>query len=302
MSGISFTAIDFETANNYRASVCAVGLTKVRAGKVVEQAEWLMKPLPGYEEFAAVNVSIHGITAAHVRGMPDWRGIYGPMMDFIGGDALVAHNASFDRSVVAKANEACGIPMPEVDFHCTLTLARKHLELAHYTLSEVVAALDLPAFNHHDAGDDARASALIAIELARRSGAVSLEDLWPVRAAKRSTGTPSYYASGYTRRLADLPEPNTAANPYGPLFGQRIVFSGDLVAMPRADAQDAAAAKGAVIANTTTKKVTMVVCAELGLGKGLLSAKVKRAYELAAGGQAIQVVSEAAFLRLLAFK
>ncbi|POH59014.1 exonuclease domain-containing protein [Arthrobacter glacialis] len=302
MRGISFTAIDFETANNYRASACAVGLTKVRAGKVTEQASWLMKPLPGYEEFHSVNVGIHGITAAQVRNMPDWRGIYGPMMDFIGGDALVGHNVSFEKSVISKANEACGLPAPDLDFHCTLTLAKKHLELAHYTLSDVVGALELPAFNHHDAGDDARASALIALELARRNGATTMGELWPAPGARAAAKQPSYLSAGYTRRLADLPAANAMANPHGPLFGQTIVFSGDLSAMPRDQAQDVAAAKGATIANSTTKKVTMVVCAGLGSGGRLPSAKVKRAHELAAAGQDIQVVSEQQFLRLLAFR
>ncbi|ALO66575.1 hypothetical protein AS189_08845 [Arthrobacter alpinus] len=300
MDGISFTAIDFETANNFRASACAVGLTKVRAGKVVDQVSSLIKPLPGFTEFAPVNVSIHGITAAHVRNAPDWRGIHGPMMDFIGADALVGHNVSFEKSVISKANDACGLPAPVQDFHCTLTLARKHLDLDHYTLSDVVGALDLPAFNHHDAGDDARASALIAIELARLHGASTLSALWPP-VQKVVAKVPGYYAAGYTRKLADLPVPNVGANPYGPLYGQTIVFSGDLAAMPRTEAQDAAAAKGATIANSTTKKVTMVVSAEVA-GGTRSSAKVKRALELAAAGQDIQVVGELAFLRLLAFK
>ena len=300
MDGISFTAIDFETANNYRASACAVGLTKVKSGQVVEQVSWLMKPLPGYADFLPINVGIHGITAAHVRNMPDWRGIHGPMMDFIGGDALVGHNVSFEKSVISKANEASGLPATNLDFHCTLTLARKHLQLDHYTLSDVVGALELPAFNHHDAGDDARASALIAIELARRSGAATLSALWP-EAKNEAAKLPSYYAVGYTRKLADLPPPNPQANPYGPLFGQTIVFSGDLAAMPRVQAQDAAAAKGATIANSTTKKVTMVVSAEV-LGDGRPSAKVKRAAELASAGQDIRIISELQFLRLLAFK
>ncbi|MFB9163562.1 exonuclease domain-containing protein [Arthrobacter psychrochitiniphilus] len=300
MDGISFTAIDFETANNYRASACAVGLTKVKSGQVVEQVSWLMKPLPGYADFLPINVGIHGITAAHVRNMPDWRGIHGPMMDFIGGDALVGHNVSFEKSVISKANEASGLPATNLDFHCTLTLARKHLQLDHYTLSDVVGALELPAFNHHDAGDDARASALIAIELARRSGAATLSALWP-EAKNEAAKLPSYYAVGYTRKLADLPPPNPQANPYGPLFGQTIVFSGDLAAMPRVQAQDASAAKGATIANSTTKKVTMVVSAEV-LGGGRPSAKVKRAAELASAGQDIRIISELQFLRLLAFK
>lgn len=300
MDGISFTAIDFETANNFRASACAVGLTKVRAGQVVEQVSWLIKPLPRYAEFHPINVGIHGITAAHVRNVPDWRGIHGPMMDFIGEDALVGHNVSFEKSVISKANEECGLPAPIQDFHCTLTLARKHLVLDHYTLSDVVGALELPAFNHHDAGDDARASALIAIELARRNGATTLSALWPA-AQKETARMPGYFAAGYTRKLADLPQPNTKANPYGPLFGQVIVFSGDLAAMPRVEAQDAAAVKGATIANGTTKKVTMVVSAEVD-GGTRASAKVRRAHELAAAGQDIQVIGELQFLRLLAFK
>ncbi|MHA7270079.1 exonuclease domain-containing protein [Arthrobacter sp. HLT1-20] len=302
MHGISFTAIDFETVNNYRASACAVGLTKVRAGRVTEQVSWLMKPLPGYEEFHPVNVGIHGITAAQVRNMPSWHGIYGPMMDFIAGDALVGHNVSFEKSVISKANEACGLPAPTVDFHCTLALAKKHLELAHYTLSDVVGALELPAFNHHDAGDDARASALIAVELARRNGVATLGELWPAPGARMVAKQPSYVSAGYTRRLAELPPANELANPYGPLFGQTIVFSGDLDAMPRDQAQDAAAAKGATIANSTTKKVTMVVCADPGSAGRPPSAKVKRAYELAAAGQDIQVLNEQQFLRLMAFK
>ncbi len=300
MQGISFTAIDFETANNYRASACAVGLTKVKAGVVVDQVEWLIKPLSGYEEFHPVNVGIHGITAARVRNMPDWRRIYGPMMDFVDGDALVGHNVSFEKSVIAKANEASGLPVATLEFHCTLALARKHLQLPHYTLSDVVGALELPAFNHHDAGDDSRASALIAIELARRNGAATLDDLWPTT-ERTGARVPGYYSAGYTRKLADLPQANPLANPHGPLFGQTIVFSGDLEAMPRVEAQDASAAKGATIANSATKKVTLVICAELERG-GRPSAKVTRAHELAATGQNITVIGELQFLRLLAFK
>ncbi|MFQ4149635.1 exonuclease domain-containing protein [Arthrobacter sp. LAPM80] len=300
MHGISFTAIDFETANNFRASACSVGMTKVRAGKVVDQVSWLMKPLPGYEEFHPVNVGIHGITASRVHNMPTWQSIHGPMMDFIDGDALVGHNVSFEKSVIAKANEACRLPAATLDFHCTLALAKKHLELPHYTLSDVAGALDIPAFNHHDAGDDARASALIAIELASRNGITSLAALWPA-AQKPAARVPGYYSAGYTRKLADLPQANIAANPYGPLYGQTMVFSGDLAALPRAEAQDSAAARGAAIANSTTRKVTMVVCAELDRG-GRPSAKVRRAHELAAAGQDIQVIGEVQFLRLMAFK
>lgn len=299
MQGISFTAIDFESANSFRASVCAVGLTKVRAGHVVAQRLWLMKPLPGYAEFDPAHVAVHGITAARVEHLPDWRSAYGPLMDFIGGDALVGHGVSFEQSVIEKANEATGLPIPAHQFHCTVELARRHLQLERYSPSEVVAALDIPAYNHHEFGDDARASALIAIEIARRTGSATLAELWP-SSEKPAAKMPGYYSAGYTRKLADLPQANTSANPEGPLFGQTVVFSGDLAAMARVEAQDAAAAKGATIVNSVTKKVTLVVGAEID-GGTRFSAKVKRAHELAAAGQNIRVIGELDFLRLLAF-
>ncbi|HSV92226.1 MAG TPA: hypothetical protein VLH81_04080, partial [Desulfobacterales bacterium] len=41
---LSFVALDFETANAFRGSPCAVGLARVLDGEVVETARWLMRP------------------------------------------------------------------------------------------------------------------------------------------------------------------------------------------------------------------------------------------------------------------
>ena len=40
----NFVAIDFETANNVRSSVCSVGLVFVRDGKIVDERYSLIKP------------------------------------------------------------------------------------------------------------------------------------------------------------------------------------------------------------------------------------------------------------------
>jgi len=63
---LDFTAIDFETANSSSASACAVGLTRVRNGRVVATAGWLIQPPPGHDRFFELNVNIHGITADDV--------------------------------------------------------------------------------------------------------------------------------------------------------------------------------------------------------------------------------------------
>jgi len=61
---LDFTAIDFETANGFRGSPCAVGLSKVRGGVVVEEASWLMRPPENHDRFDYHNVRIHDIRPA----------------------------------------------------------------------------------------------------------------------------------------------------------------------------------------------------------------------------------------------
>ena len=43
-----FAAIDFETANGQRSSVCSVGVVVVREGMVVDSFYSLIKPEPNY--------------------------------------------------------------------------------------------------------------------------------------------------------------------------------------------------------------------------------------------------------------
>lgn len=42
----NFAAIDFETANNDRSSVCSVGVVVVRNGEIVDKFYSLIKPEP----------------------------------------------------------------------------------------------------------------------------------------------------------------------------------------------------------------------------------------------------------------
>ena len=46
-----FAAIDFETANNERSSVCSVGLVIVRNGEIVDSFYSLIQPEPNYYNY-----------------------------------------------------------------------------------------------------------------------------------------------------------------------------------------------------------------------------------------------------------
>ena len=63
-----FAAIDFETANNERSSVCSVGLVIVRGGEIVDKFYSLIKPEPEYYNYWCSRV--HGLCAADTEDAP----------------------------------------------------------------------------------------------------------------------------------------------------------------------------------------------------------------------------------------
>lgn len=54
-----FAAIDFETANNERSSVCSVGIVIVRGGEIVDKFYSLIKPEPEYYNYWCSQVHVY---------------------------------------------------------------------------------------------------------------------------------------------------------------------------------------------------------------------------------------------------
>ncbi len=102
---IDFAAIDFETANEFRGSPCAIGLALVRNGKIVEEHRLLMRPpqSSGPDDFASFNVDLHGISWEMVKDEPEFLDIWNSLTPIIGDLPLVAHNAAFDIGVLRDA-------------------------------------------------------------------------------------------------------------------------------------------------------------------------------------------------------
>ncbi|WP_051476949.1 exonuclease domain-containing protein [Arthrobacter sp. Br18] len=294
MQGLNFTAIDFETANSSRGSACAVGLAKVQGGQVVETASWLIRPPAAVSRFDPRNIAVHGIRASDVAGAATWKASLRRIVDFVGMDALVAHNASFDRSVLRSACSESGLEVPELTFHCSLGLARRLLDLEVNKLPAVARALGLGAFQHHDAGNDSEVCAQAVLAMARSHGLHSLDLLWPPVRSSPTAGSHRYSKSP---ALAELPQPDRRADPAGPLYGQVVVFTGDLARLSREDAMQHVASLGATNANNITKKTTLLVIGQQDpvRSPAVISAnsgKERKALQYIAAGQTIRAVSE----------
>lgn len=190
---VSFTAIDFETANRSPASACAVGVVRVLDGEVVDSHYSLLRPPLGHNHFEAGNIRVHGIRPADVLDAPAYEQYWPWLEDIILRDdphaVLVAHNAVFDMGVIRAANRACGLPAREWDYACTLGLSRAAYDLPSYALPSVARFVQADLQRHHDALCDAQACADIAMDLARRSQA---EDMLSLA---------RHYGVGITRRV-----------------------------------------------------------------------------------------------------
>jgi DNA polymerase III, epsilon subunit and related 3''-5'' exonucleases len=174
---LDFTAIDFETANSSSASACSVGLVKVRDGRMVDSATWLIRPPFGHDEFWEWNTRIHGIRATDVTGAPTWEEQLSDLVAFADGDALVAHNAGFDMGVIRGACAATALDCPDFDYLCSLQVARKTYHLDSYRLPVAAMAAGFEDFEHHQALADSQACAAIIVHAAKRHGAESIGEL-----------------------------------------------------------------------------------------------------------------------------
>src|SRR5699024_12259132 len=75
--------------------------------------------------------------------------------------------------VIESGLEVCQLPIPRLDFACSLTLSRKNYKLASHALPSAAAEAGFVLENHHNALEDAKASAAIVVDVAHRHEADS---------------------------------------------------------------------------------------------------------------------------------
>lgn len=299
---MDFTAIDFETANGKRASVCAVGMTKVRDGEIVAQTSWLIKPPHGFDHFDTRNIAIHGITKADVADAATWVESAARIRNFIGDDFVVAHYAPFDKSVWNQASEWSGVDFGDFNWFCSRDLAKAHLSLPDCSLPQVADALGITGLEHHNAQSDSLICAQVVLAIAERAGVSSWVDLQTVTPSKSALSKSGRaYAAGTSIKKNDLPEPNMEADPTHELFGQGLTITGGFELLSRMQAFELAASFGAnVQLGTTLKTSILVICSENPHAPGFAldhgSTKAKKAYKyITERGQQIRLMSESEF-------
>jgi|GEM_PF-207895 len=295
-----FTAIDFETANKKRGSICQIGLATFEDSSLVDSRSWLIKPYN--DHFDDINTHIHGINNETVSNAPYFEDIWPDFQEYLQGSLLVAHNASFDISVLRHALDVHSINYPSFDYLCSYLLAKKVWpDLISYKLSYLANTFNFK-LNHHEALSDAIVAGRILLKSMDDLSVNTFYDFKKVLGLTTGSVFERDYNTPKIRRTAKQ-KVNIESDAYDEdnhLFkNTTVVFTGSLGFLTRKKAKKLVQSFGAETKGNVSKKVDIIVVGKSDIekyGEGYKTNKLKKAEKLLADGYDIELIGENDFL------
>ncbi|MBS4025233.1 MAG: DNA polymerase III [Clostridia bacterium] len=300
--------IDFETANRFAGSICAIGIAVLEDSSVVDTKYWLVKPHADYSYFDPFNVMIHGIDEEAVKDAPEFNDIYEQIKPVLRGAMVSAHNAAFDMSALRHVLDLYEIEYPEIEYVCSYKVALKTWSgLRNYKLNTICQFLN-HEFTHHNAQEDAVACSKVLLEALVVKGVSTIEELTSLIGMSHG----KLYIGGYnpcsirssTKGLdiKDIvPQKNTFDQEHE-FYKKKLVFTGMLSAMTRKEAMQKVVDAGGFIGNGVTEDTDFLIMGMQDYSKfadGKESSKTKKAKDLISKGRQLQIIDEVQFTRLL---
>lgn len=277
----SFTSIDFETFTPQRSSACAIGLVKVVNGVITKKFYSLINPIP--DNSSHNNSHIHGITREMLNDAPAFPELWPFIIEFIGADVIVCHNAEFENSVLMHLLVGHSIPTaPDYfKFCCTYKLTGLSLDACCQKHNISIGV-------HHDALDDAVACA--KVYLAENGCSQNSAFLGGVKSLSRN-----FAAKKYERNTLDQLDDSMIENKSTPFFHARTIITGVFDAYPnRNELGKKLQSLGAEICTNISKKLNIIV-----VGRDAGPSKLRKIEELIADGVMIRVIYEPELISIL---
>lgn len=172
LSEQSIVMIDFETTGlspEMGDRVTEVAALRIAGGRVVERYVSLINCQVRIPSFIT---GLTGITQAMVDAAPPVAHVLPRLLDFIGADALAAHNASFDEKFLRAESARLGLAPAHQALVCSLKLSRRVFpQLSSYKLGALCGALGIRfASAAHRAEADAEVAAELLLHIGRHLG------------------------------------------------------------------------------------------------------------------------------------
>ena len=179
-----FVVFDLETTGFVpgHSRIIEIGAVKVVNGKITERfSEFINPGVPIPLEIEKLT----SISDSMVKDAPGVDVILPQFLKFCEGCVLVAHNAGFDTSFIRHFAGELGLTY-DFTHTDTIDLARLLMHrMGKYTLDHLAKELNIPAFHHHRAVDDAEATALIFVKFLEMLKERKIENLTQLNAASQ---------------------------------------------------------------------------------------------------------------------
>ena len=163
-----FVALDVETANHDRASICQIGVACVRPDNSIENWTTYVDPKTATWAFT----DLHGISQSTVRGAPSFAEALSLLEPPLSGITVYQHSG-FDRSAFRAACTLLKRDEPVWNWQNSVTVARRAWPELKGNGGHGLASLKthlMLSFEHHDAGEDARAAAEVVLHAEKAKG------------------------------------------------------------------------------------------------------------------------------------
>ena len=135
-----------------REAITEIGAVVLKNGKITDTFQTFVYP---GRRLTPEIIGLTGITDAMLADAPPPEEALAAFLKFVDGRPLAAHNAEFDIGFIRAGCRRAGLEF-DPTYIDSLILAQNLLpELHKHKLDIVAEHLDLPAFNHHRASDDA---------------------------------------------------------------------------------------------------------------------------------------------------
>lgn len=294
----TFNAIDVETANSDRATICQIGIAHVIDGELVDAWQTLVDP---EDWFDPVNIGIHGIDESSVAGSPTMPEIRDELRRRLRGSVLISH-MSFDRIAFERAMNRYGLEQLQVTWLDSARIARLTWEKYRqkgYSLKNIAKDFNIE-YTPHDALEDAETAAKIVIKACGQLG-VGID--WWVERINEYSRYRGVSRRSAKREVITYDDNELDGEISGDLKGKTLLFTGELK-IRRAEATELAMEAGAIVSESISRKVDVLVVGTQDrqrLRGHNKSAKHRKAEALISEGCDIQIVSEDDFMELLKF-
>lgn len=287
-----YTVVDTETTglDPQTDRLIEIAAIRVRAGKETARFETLVKP--GRKLSKAI-VDLTGITDDELINAPEPQDALQQFMDFLKDDIIVAHNANFDVNFLYDSMQRCGMKPLENNFVDTMRLAKCiRPDLNNYKLATLAKAYRIAQPKAHRALADCETTMAVLQKMDEdaRQQKIDFTQIQKKGCFSRS-------------KVAGIVAEPGKERPEHSFYGKHFAFTGELDSMTRLEAAQMIVNIGGLCTDRVTQKTNYLIAGKdefYGDNSDCKTLNRQRAEELISQGADLQILTETAFLDMLA--